>query len=228
MIIPANRYNVNRFFKKWSAAPVESYGKIKPSQQLCLMQATGFKPFTDCNRFYDEISYKRLILDSKSLRVISSAKNRNEFLEQLKNKQLAVETFIFSKSICALIFFEFDYLCLHNFSIRICENCGSYFLPFSSASLYCERIIDVETNKTCKDVGAMRKYNQNVSSNVAKALFRRFANAYQMRCQRAPSCYPRAEYEAWKAMASFSLAQVESGLLDFEDFARKIKLPDKK
>lgn len=74
----------------------------------------------------------------------------------------------------------------------------------------------------------MRKYNQNVSANAAKALFRRVANAYQMRCKRAPTCYPRAEYEEWKDMAADALEQVEQGLLDFSDFSEKITLPDRK
>lgn len=209
-------------------SPEESFETMKPSQMLCLMQATGFAPYIESSRYYSEISYKRFILDRKNLHVIGSSKHRSDFIEEIISKQLSLEIFITSRSIAALIFYEFDCLCIRNLPIRKCENCGSYFLPFSSASLYCERIIDTETNRTCKDVGAMRKYNQNVSTNAAKALFRRVANAYQMRCKRAPTCYPRAEYEEWKDMAADALEQVEQGLLDFSDFSEKITLPDRK
>lgn len=207
---------------------VESFEKLKPSQMLCLMQATGFAPYMEINRYYNEISYKRFILDRKNLHVIGSSNSRSDFIEELRSNQLAFEIFITSKSITALIFYAFDYICMRNLPIRKCENCRSIFLPFSSSSLYCERIIDIETNKTCKDVGAMRKYNQNVSTNAAKALYRRVLNAYQMRCKRAPACYPRAEYEVWKDMASDALDQVEQGLLDYSDFSEKITLPDKR
>lgn len=208
--------------------PVESFETMKPVQMLCLMQATGFAPYIKSNRYYSEISYKRFILDRKNLHIIGSTKHRDDFIEELRNNQLTIEIFVTSKSIAAFIFYVFDYLCMRNLPVRKCENCGRFFLPFSSSSLYCERMVDIETNKTCKDVGAMRKYNQNVSSNAAKALYRRILNAYQMRCKRAPSCYPRAQYEAWKEMAADALEQVEQGVLDFSEFSEKITLPDKK
>jgi len=209
-------------------APLESFELMKPSQILCLMQADKFTPYMESFKYYSEISYKRFILDHKNNRLFGSSKNRNEFIEELKNNLLSMEIFITSNSIPALIFYEFDCICIKNISVRKCENCGKYFLPFSLTSLYCERIVDTKTGKTCKDIGAMRKYNQNVSSNAAKALFRRLANAYQMRCKRAPACYPRAEYETWKDMATDALNLVEQGLLDFSDFSEKIALPDTK
>lgn len=122
----------------------------------------------------------------------------------------------------ALVFLEFEYMCTNDLTIRKCEHCGRYFLPYSRVSLFCERPVE-GTEKTCKDIGAMEKYNRKVAADEARNLFRRLNNAYHMRTKRAPAVYTQAAYEAWRDDTRELLKQVEEGTMlarEFEELAR--------
>lgn len=133
-----------------------------------------------------------------------------------------------SENLCTLAFFEFKYMCVNDIHVRRCARCECYFLPFSKISRYCDRLADINTGKTCKDVAAMEKYTDKISQNEALALYRKRANAYQMRCRRAPSCYSHEDYEAWKERARGLLEQVNRGELSPEDFDRETQIPEAK
>jgi uncharacterized OB-fold protein len=113
------------------------------------------------------------------------------------NAYLSAYTFYSSSDIRALVFLEFEYMRANNLTIRKCEHCGRYFLPYSKVSLFCERPVE-GTEKTCKDIGVMEKYSRKVAADEARNLFRRMNNAYHMRRKRAPAIYTQAAYEAWR------------------------------
>lgn len=133
-----------------------------------------------------------------------------------------------SENLCNLAFFEFKYMCVNDIHVRRCARCERYFLPFSKISRYCDRVADFNTGKTCKDIAAMEKYTDKISQNEALALYRKRANAYQMRCRRAPRCYSHEDYEAWKEHARRLLEQVNSGDLSPEEFDRETQIPEAK
>ena len=133
-----------------------------------------------------------------------------------------------SENLCTLAFFEFKYMCVNDIRVRRCARCARYFLPFSKISRYCDRLADINTQKTCKDIAAMEKYTDKISQNEALALYRKRANTYQMRCSRAPSCYPHEDYESWKEHARRLLDLVNSGELSPENFDIETQIPEAK
>ncbi len=131
----------------------------------------------------------------------------------------------YSEDICSLAFLEFEYMYVNGISVRKCESCGRYFLPFSSLSRYCERIADDKRQKSCKDIAAIDKYNDKLSRNSAKKLYQQRSNAYQMRCSRSPSAFPRTEYELWREMAKKYIKALENGEITEEQFDTAIQIP---
>lgn len=118
---------------------------------------------------------KRLELAPEEL--ISRYKN-NDSMVMVKSRIInGIMTIgYYSEDICSLAFLEFEYMCANDISIRKCARCGRYFLPFSSLSRYCDRFVDSEKQKTCKDIAAMEKYSDKINNDTAKKLYRQRAN----------------------------------------------------
>ena len=148
-----------------------------------------------------------------------------ELIRQIQSYDLDAYSFYTSTDVRSLVMMEFEFMCTNDLTIRKCENCGSYFLPFSKVSLFCDRPV-AGTDKTCKEIGAIIKYNDKINADQARLLFRRLNNAYQMRSSRAPMIYKYEDYEAWRENARKLLEKVEKGALSLSDeFEDKIQLP---
>lgn len=76
---------------------------------------------------------------------------------------------------CVLYFVE------NNIPIKICKNCGKYFIPENRvSSVYCNRIF--ENNKTCKEVGANNAYNEKLKKDEVNLLYRKTLSAKKNQC----------------------------------------------
>jgi hypothetical protein len=189
------------------------------------MQFHEFAPFERCKGLYSTISIERRILESDELDYETGCEITPELISKISDYSLDAYTFYHSQDIRALIFLEFEYMCTNGYTIRKCENCDRYFLPYSSIALYCERPIDF-SGKTCKDIAATAKYNEKISSDAAKNLYRKLNNAYNMRCSRCPGVYKRKDFDLWRDNAKQCLEDVENCKMTFEEFADTIKIPD--
>jgi len=109
--------------------------------------------------------------------------------------------------------------------LRKCSYCKKYFLPATALSRCCDRIIDIENNKTCKDIGAKSIYNDQIKDDEARYMLRKNKNAYQMRWGRYPASYPRTEFEKWKDTVNILLDRYESGEISSEELELGIALP---
>lgn len=203
------------------------YASLSAKQGFYLMQISKYAPFEGSKALYESIGIERRILDHTELDYERYEEITPDLIREVENYDLNAYTFFHSIDIRALVFLEYEFMCTHNLTIRKCENCGRYFLPFSKVSLFCDRPVE-GTDKTCKDIGAMIKYNEKVNADQAKKLFRRINNTYQMRCKRAPKVYPHAKYEDWRDKARTLLKEVEKGALSVSEFEAQINLPEPK
>ncbi|MFT9078443.1 DUF6076 domain-containing protein, partial [Ethanoligenens sp.] len=204
------------------------FPELTPAQRLYLLEKSELKSFHSTRKLYDRVQIEPRMLNYKELPIRPRETVPNEIIAEMKNSAVEPALFYRSDDIRALVFMEFIYMCSQNLAVRKCDYCGRYFLPFSSVSLYCDRIVDTERGRTCKEIAAMQKYNLKVYADAAKTLYRRNVNAYQMRCRRAPACYPHEEYERWKVDARRYLEQVEKGEILLEEFRERVAIPDVK
>lgn len=130
-----------------------------------------------------------------------------------------------SCSLPAVVFLEFEHMVSGNYAVRRCANCGKYFLPFSVAARYCDRIF--ADGKSCREIATREKYLERLHENRAKTLYVKNNNAYQMRTRRAPESSPVEEYRAWRSRVKDALSAYERGEMDFETFSEIAALPQR-
>ena len=202
------------------------FADMKPSQRFYLMQASGFEALARTERFIAKnnlLGAEQRILREGEFKY-PKEKITPEFIAELKRCTLSAHTFYTSEDVRALVFAEFKHMCMNELAVRKCEYCDRYFLPFSSASLYCDRVVENSEGKTCKEVAPTEKYFNKRNADAARKLYSRLRNTYHMRCERAPKHYPHEDYYAWMDNAKELLKEVDGGNLSVEEFERRISI----
>lgn len=84
--------------------------------------------------------------------------------------------------------------------INTCANCGKFFIPISKSNeKYCDNLITSDSSRTCKDVGADKKYKNKVKEDEVTALFSNTGSTLSMRVKRNPDIPKYKEcYDKWK------------------------------
>lgn len=105
--------------------------------------------------------------------------------------------------------------------IKRCKNCGRYFVIDKGNVEYCDRIAAGET-KPCSEIGKSRTYEQKIAKGgTAMALYRK---AYKTHFARIRSgTMTREQFEAWKEKATAKRQEVESSILDMDEYATWLK-----
>ena len=105
--------------------------------------------------------------------------------------------------------------------IKRCKNCGRYFVVDKSNMEYCDRIAAGET-KPCSEIGKSRTYEQKIAKGgTAMALYRK---AYKTHFARIRSgTMTREQFDAWKDEATAKRLDVETGILDMDEYATWLK-----
>ena len=131
-----------------------------------------------------------------------------------------------SDDLRVLIFMEFEYMVTENYALRKCDNCGRYFLPFSSLSRYCDRTMS--NGKTCRDVAIRINYHRRLQNDDIRMTYVKNNNAYQMRVRRSGDEVLLEEYQQWKLDAREALSQWKNGQISQEEVENRIALPYRK
>lgn len=118
------------------------------------------------------------------------------------------------------------YFIENNIPIKICKNCGKYFVPENrNSSIYCNRIY--KDKKTCKEIGANIAYNEKLRKDEVNALYRKTLSAKKMLANRNPDIPMYLEkYEKWKAEANQFKQDIKSGTKtqgEFKEWIEKTK-----
>lgn len=147
-------------------------------------------------------------------------------VNDLKKAKVEAHSYWSTHVLEAMFVREFHVMALKEDSIRRCENCGRYFLPYSIVSIYCDGPDPNRPEKTCKEIGAQTKHQKKVTEDEAKKLFRRVNNRHQNWARRNKKNSRLAkEYLPWKEWAETLFAEVRTGNRTFEEFSVLIDEP---
>lgn len=103
-----------------------------------------------------------------------------------------------------------------------CKNCGQYFLLSSGYNAdFCERKAPRENGKTCRDVGARRRYDDKVKNDPVWLAYQRAYKTHYARVSKKKMTKP--EFAAWSDMAVELRSKALNGKLLFEEYVRRIK-----
>ena len=100
-----------------------------------------------------------------------------------------------------------------NYPIKICQNCGKYFLPTSKTDeIYCD--YPKENGKTCRELGAFQSYTERLKQNKAMGEYRK---TYQQKFMQVRKDKENKElvknFEKWKKEAKEKINQMKKGKL---------------
>lgn len=145
-----------------------------------------------------------------------------KFINELKknnSQQHFSKTFFYSfPCLLSAYYFCLLYFIENNIPIKICKNCGKYFIPENrNSSIYCNRIY--KDKKTCKEIGANIAYNEKLKKDEVNALYRKTLSAKKMLANRNPDIPMYLEkYEKWKTEANQFKQDLKNGNKTEEEF----------
>lgn len=106
---------------------------------------------------------------------------------------------------------------------RRCDNCGRYFLLTAGKySSYCERPLESDPDKTCRDVGARKRYDDKCRTDPVWIPYNRAYKAHYARYMKKKMT--TAQFEQWSRYAVELREQAERGELEQAEYERLLKI----
>ena len=104
-----------------------------------------------------------------------------------------------------------------------CDNCGRYFLLSGGKySSYCERPLKDEPDKTCREIGARKRYDDKCRTDPVWLAYNRAYKAHYARYMKKKMT--TAQFEQWSRYAVELREQVERHELPQTEFERLLKI----
>ena len=103
-----------------------------------------------------------------------------------------------------------------------CDHCGKYFmLEAGKYSSYCERPLPDDPGRSCRDVGARKKYDDKCKTDPVWLAYNRAYKAHYARYMKKKMTVP--EFEEWSRQAIQWRTQAEEGKLALDVYQRMLK-----
>lgn len=103
-----------------------------------------------------------------------------EYIQKIEDKERLIQYnyFIKSTELSNILFISFqEIISMNDFGIKMCQNCGKYFVPMSRTDeIYCTNIF--EDNMTCKQIGSKLFRKKKLQEDELARLYR---NTYQQK-----------------------------------------------
>ena len=156
-------------------------------------------------------------------RVISSSsmKMSHEVYRRPDGKAKLCEVYTFD-SLGAFLYFDFFRGLSQSYIPKRCDNCGMYFLlEAGKYSSYCERPLEDDPEKTCRDVGARKKYGDKCKTDPVWLAYNRAYKTHYARYMKKKMTI--AEFEQWSRQAIEWRNQAEAGKLEQAEYECLLK-----
>jgi len=142
-------------------------------------------------------------------------------LRQEENKPILCETYTFD-SLGAFLYFDFFRGLKSSFLPKRCSNCGKYFLlKAGKYSDYCENPLSDDAYKTCRDVGARKKYDDKCKTDPVWLTYNRAYKAHYARYMKKKMTV--SEFEKWSTYAVGLREKASNGELQYDEYYKLIR-----
>jgi len=144
--------------------------------------------------------------------------------QETKLEQIDSETFsevLYPNEIYDIINYFLTKFILRELSFKACKSCGRYFaVTGHSTTEYCDRLFK-DTNKTCREIGAVTVYKIKAEENPAIKAYNR---AYKTHFARIKYKHmTKAEFQSWAETARKFRDEVLDGKLDLDEYVHWLK-----
>lgn len=122
----------------------------------------------------------------------------------------------------SFLFYDFFNGIKYNFIPNRCKNCGHYFLIHAGKYFsYCSRALESEPGKTCRDIGARKRYDDKCKTDPVWQIYNRAYKAHYARYMKKKMTV--SEFEVWSRMASELRDKAIADEIPFEQYCVEIK-----
>lgn len=173
------------------------------------------------NRFIKYAKESERKHDYERLISSSSMKMGHEVYHRSDGKAKLCEVYTFD-SLGAFLYFDFFRGLSQSYIPKRCDNCGMFFLlEAGKYSSYCERPLEDDPEKTCRDVGARKKYGDKCKTDPVWLVYNRAYKTHYARYRKKKMTI--AEFEQWSRQAIEWRNQAETGALEQAEYERLLK-----
>ncbi|MBQ4101064.1 MAG: hypothetical protein IJC83_05920 [Oscillospiraceae bacterium] len=125
------------------------------------------------------------------------------------------------KSYGAFLYYEFFKALTHGNIPKKCRNCGRYFLVKQGYfTEYCDLVAPSEKVKTCKEIGALKKFSEKVKNNPVWTIYQRTYKTRYARVSKGKMTKP--EFEVWADNAKALREKALANEITLEEFQAAI------
>ena len=122
-----------------------------------------------------------------------------------------------SLELSSILFVVLNELINNDITIKICKNCGRYFIPLNRhAEVYCDLPHINNTKKTCRELGARTSYTKTINEVEGLLIYRRTYQKRLMELSRNPNATDeeKEKFNTWKKSAQSKIKEFKSGKID--------------
>lgn len=113
-----------------------------------------------------------------------------------------------SKFLGDIAFVILNQIIQNDLIIKTCQHCGRYFVPNKSNEIYCDRVY--EDGRTCRELGALKTYKENLETNPGLLEYRRIYNKKSNRVSRNKQDKNlKKEFNIWKKNAQTQIKRLK-------------------
>lgn len=142
-------------------------------------------------------------------------------LNDQQRKPILCEKISF-KDLQSFLFYDFFNGIKLNYIPNKCKQCGKFFLIRSGKYYsYCDRPVRKEAGKTCRDVGARKRYAEKCRTDPVWLAYNRAYKAHYARYMKKKMSV--SEFEKWSRFASAIRDLALEDKISFEDYSVEIK-----
>lgn len=140
---------------------------------------------------------------------------------RLDTKAVWCDAYTF-ESLSAFLYFDFFRGLRAGFLPKRCEHCGKYFLLTSGRYYdFCEHIVKGTNGKTCRDIGAHKKYEEKCKSDPIWLAYNRAYKAHYARLLKKKMT--KSEFLTWSIWAAEYRDSAIEGKVKIDEYEKKIK-----
>lgn len=120
----------------------------------------------------------------------------------------------------------FNVVAVNKMHIKICGNCGRYFITHKETVTYCDRIL--ENKLTCKDIGNKEYQKRKLENDTTYEKYRKIGSRKKLRATRNPKIdIYQKDLEQYRKIGKQMYKDVCSGKISNEEFAKWVDEQDK-
>ncbi|MDE6021305.1 MAG: hypothetical protein K2H01_09985 [Ruminococcus sp.] len=137
-----------------------------------------------------------------------------------KGKPMLCEDIIFN-NLKSFLFYDFFKGVNINYIPNQCKQCGKYFLIEGKYFRFCNNPVDNDPEKTCRDIGSRRRYDEKCKNDPIWQTYNRAYKAHYARYMKKKMTI--AEFEQWSRSASELRDKAIANKIPYDEYYNQIR-----